>query len=334
MQQCLLFSTKTRVGALLSVLLWGASATAAGAEAPHEPTHVVRQGETLGEIALSHHVSLAALRLANRLKEDKAIRVGQTLKVPAPDRDDAAERGRSIGAAVGREPANGVRPDRTASTHPRMKAGVVRLVRGSETLQTRLLDRRRHLVANKLPEVARLLRFGSGAQHDIDPRLVTLVGMVSDHFGGRDILVVSGFRPYTPRQFTAHSNHNIGRALDFTIPGVSNEALRDFCRTLHNVGVGYYPNSSFVHLDVRNTSTFWIDYAGPGQSPRYHRAESKLDADEGAGEVQDVPSVDDPAGTKADPGPKACDPPGSSSARDQGSVKRDSTGSESVFPSR
>ena len=77
--------------------------------------------------------------------------------------------------------------------------------------------------------------------------------------------MVSGFRPYTTRQFTPHSNHNIGRALDFTVHGVPNETLRDFCRTFRNVGVGYYPNSSFVHLDVRDANAFWIDYAGPGK---------------------------------------------------------------------
>jgi len=48
--------------------------------------------------------------------------------------------------------------------------------------------------------------------------------------------------------------------------------VRDFCRTLGTVGVGYYPNSSFVHLDVRDVPTYWIDYSGPGQAPRYaHR---------------------------------------------------------------
>ena len=47
--------------------------------------------------------------------------------------------------------------------------------------------------------------------------------------------------------------------------------LRDyFRRTFQHVGVGYYPNSSFVHLDVRDgPSAFWIDYSGPGQKAIY-----------------------------------------------------------------
>src|SRR5439155_25811711 len=119
----------------------------------------------------------------------------------------------------------------------------------------------------------------------VGPVLFMLLGMLSDYFGGRDIVVVSGFRPHTTHQFTPHSNHNIGRAIDFTVRGVPNETVRDFCRGFRNVGVGYYLNSSFVHLDVRDANAFWIDYAGAGQAPRYNRPESKDEADEGAGEV-------------------------------------------------
>jgi hypothetical protein len=58
-------------------------------------------------------------------------------------------------------------------------------------------------------------------------------------------------------------------AVDFMIPGVPNEALRDFCLTFANTGVGYYPNSSFLHLDVRDQATYWIDRSGPGEPPQY-----------------------------------------------------------------
>jgi hypothetical protein len=34
--------------------------------------------------------------------------------------------------------------------------------------------------------------------------------------------------------------------------------------------VGYYPNSTFVHLDVRDTPATWIDYSKPGEPPRYN----------------------------------------------------------------
>ena len=273
-----------------------------------DPSYVVKSGDTLGEIAKRNNVSVEALCAANKLDRHDPIKAGQTLSIPAPER--------------------------SAVQSGKVRAGVVRLVRGNETLQTRVLDRRRHLVENTLPEFTRFLRFPDGSTHPIDARLITLVGMVSDHFGGRDLVVVSGFRPYSPRQFTPHSNHNVGRALDFAIRGVTNENLRDFCRTLRNVGVGYYPNSSFVHLDVRKASANWTDFAGPGQAPRYHHPEEKNDADEGAGEVEGVASVDSPAGVKAG----SSETPSAGSAtggKDTGnSSAHDSTGEHSVFPGR
>lgn len=51
--------------------------------------------------------------------------------------------------------------------------------------------------------------------------------------------------------------------------GVPNAALRDFLRTFDDVGVGFYPNSTFVHLDARDYDAYWVDYAGPGEPPRY-----------------------------------------------------------------
>lgn len=140
---------------------------------------------------------------------------------------------------------------------------------------------------------AYLMRAGDGSTHGVDPRLMQLVAKVSDHFGGKKLEVVSGFRPKTPTQFTAHSRHNMGHAIDFRIIGVPNTVLRDYCRSLKNTGCGYYPNSSFVHMDTRDSSAYWIDYSGPGERPRYHPPDAQEGTtaggeDEGAGEV-DVP---------------------------------------------
>jgi hypothetical protein len=62
-----------------------------------------------------------------------------------------------------------------------------------------------------------------------------------------------------------------GLACDFRVEGVKDTELRDYLRrTFDKVGVGYYPNSSFVHLDVRkDRSAFWIDYSGPGDRAVY-----------------------------------------------------------------
>ena len=264
------------------------SAAPLWADPPHEPTYVVKDGDTLSAIAYRYNVSVQALVARNRLDKDKPLKLGKTLTLPPANPSTEARGGGPGGTKEARlGGGSGVRP------------GVVRMIRGQETLELRVLDKRGRLVKNTLPEFTRFLRFPDGSTHLIDPRLVTLLAMVSDHFAGRDIVVVSGFRPYTPRQFTPHSNHNIGRAIDFMVHGIPNETVRDFCRRFRNAGVGYYPNSSFVHLDVRDASAFWIDYAAAGQAPRYHRPESKDEADEGAGEVEGVATVDSPGGARA-----------------------------------
>jgi hypothetical protein len=52
-------------------------------------------------------------------------------------------------------------------------------------------------------------------------------------------------------------------------------------RTFDKVGVGYYPNSVFVHMDTREESGYWIDYSRQGEKPIYGRAglsEKEVDA--------------------------------------------------------
>src|SRR5690606_26670455 len=79
------------------------------------------------------------------------------------------------------------------------------------------------------------------------------------------IRLVSGYRTSS---YVKDSRHRHSSAVDFSIPGVPNSAVRDYLLQLGNVGVGYYPNSTFVHLDVRARSAYWVDYAGPGEAPR------------------------------------------------------------------
>ena len=66
--------------------------------------------------------------------------------------------------------------------------------------------------------------------------------------------------------------HGKGRALDLFVHAVPNEQVFAACRQLRDVGCGYYPNSKFVHLDVRPYGTdrvLWIDDSEPGQPSRY-----------------------------------------------------------------
>jgi uncharacterized protein YcbK (DUF882 family) len=110
----------------------------------------------------------------------------------------------------------------------------------------------------------------------LDARLVERLELAVDHFRkGADsarLVLVSGYRPRS-----AGSYHSIGRALDFRIDGVANDALVAFCKTLPDTGCGFYPNSGFVHMDVRDPGTghiAWTDVSRPGEPPRYVTADS------------------------------------------------------------
>ncbi len=52
------------------------------------------------------------------------------------------------------------------------------------------------------------------------------------------------------RGVAEHSQHMLGHAIDIQVPGASTERLRDAALSLNEGGVGYYPVSHFVHVDV------------------------------------------------------------------------------------
>jgi uncharacterized protein YcbK (DUF882 family) len=105
--------------------------------------------------------------------------------------------------------------------------------------------------------------------HTVNPRLIKLVYRLADHFKARQLNVISGFREATEQN---ESNHTRGMAIDFMIPGIDLAVLARKARQLGHVGVGLYPTSGFIHLDVRDgPSFFWIDRAGPGVSSCLHR---------------------------------------------------------------
>lgn len=68
-----------RVGQKLTIPSQSASTTTATPTGNH---HVVQAGDTLGSIALTHGISVGALKRANNLSSDM-IRIGQKLQVPA-----------------------------------------------------------------------------------------------------------------------------------------------------------------------------------------------------------------------------------------------------------
>jgi uncharacterized protein YcbK (DUF882 family) len=99
----------------------------------------------------------------------------------------------------------------------------------------------------------------------IDPELLDLVWEVYRRSGAKEAIhVVSAYRsPSTNNMLRGrsrssgvakHSQHTLGKAMDFYIPGVKLASLRAVAMQMQIGGVGFYPNSGspFVHLDVGN----------------------------------------------------------------------------------
>jgi uncharacterized protein YcbK (DUF882 family) len=97
----------------------------------------------------------------------------------------------------------------------------------------------------------------------MDPRLFDIVWEAYQAAGGRDYIhVVSAYRsPATnsmlrkrSKGVAEKSQHMLGKAMDFYVPGVKLSKLRAAALRVQGGGVGYYPKSGspFVHLDVGN----------------------------------------------------------------------------------
>ncbi len=95
----------------------------------------------------------------------------------------------------------------------------------------------------------------------MDPHLIDLVWEVQRESGSKEpIWVVCGYRsPQTNAMLRHRSNgvarfsqHMLGRAMDFYIPGMPLEQLRVIGLRLQRGGVGFYPTSGspFVHMDT------------------------------------------------------------------------------------
>jgi uncharacterized protein YcbK (DUF882 family) len=53
-----------------------------------------------------------------------------------------------------------------------------------------------------------------------------------------------------------HSQHMLAKAIDIRVPGVTTSKLRNAALALHAGGVGFYPLSQFVHVDVGPVRTW------------------------------------------------------------------------------
>lgn len=112
--------------------------------------------------------------------------------------------------------------------------------------------------------LARLNRYlrdhRTGEIHEYDPRVFDLLHDLTTALGNPnlEIDVICGYRTAWSNEFLRTHGHGVARhslhmqamAVDIRVPGVPIAKLRDAAIALHRGGVGYYPASDFVHVDV------------------------------------------------------------------------------------
>lgn len=111
-----------------------------------------------------------------------------------------------------------------------------------------------------LAEATRVMRdWRTGDEHYIDPRLFDALSAIRTRLEThRPFAIISGYRsPRTNAMLHARSSgvaensqHVLGKAIDIRIEGVELTHLRNAALDLGAGGVGYYPNSNFVHVDT------------------------------------------------------------------------------------
>jgi uncharacterized protein YcbK (DUF882 family) len=130
-----------------------------------------------------------------------------------------------------------------------------------EELKVNIFNRDGSYNTDVLKQLSHLLRCKrTDTERPIEPRLFAVLSHVHDHFGGRRIEITSGYR----NQRKTTSNHFKGSATDIMIEGVRPKVLRSFIESLDAgfMGVGIYPESGFVHVDIRPPPSYrWIDYS-------------------------------------------------------------------------
>ncbi|WP_090687802.1 DUF882 domain-containing protein [Nitrosomonas sp. Nm34] len=115
-------------------------------------------------------------------------------------------------------------------------------------------------IPSVLRDIEKILRdHRTGRTHAIDLRLLDILQLLSSRMGAKkEFQVVSGYRsPETNKMLALHNSsvakqslHMQGKAIDIRLPEFSLADLRKAALSLKIGGVGYYPDSNFIHLDT------------------------------------------------------------------------------------
>ena len=115
-------------------------------------------------------------------------------------------------------------------------------------------------VPDALQDINNVLRdHRNNAVAIIDPQLLLLLDQVNVKMGSANAFhIISGYRSpesnallnATTTGVAKHSMHMDGKAIDIRMPGRNLAQVRKAAMALRGGGVGYYPDSQFVHMDT------------------------------------------------------------------------------------
>ena len=217
-----------------------------GRKVPGGVKHEVQPGQSLWIIARAYNVSGDRIAAANDFEKGDGVTAGQEILIPgARQVVPVRVKGFSI------QPINFISVWNNKRVNLRLLNDKGRIIQRNRTALSRL--------AGPKGKSKRVRKF--------HPRLIHMLQRVAERYPDKSIEIISGYRVPTPGRRL--SKHNLGQAIDFRVQGVDRKALFEFIRTLPDVGAGYYPNSVFIHMDVRDKPGFWIDYSGIGEPADY-----------------------------------------------------------------
>jgi uncharacterized protein YcbK (DUF882 family) len=122
------------------------------------------------------------------------------------------------------------------------------------------------LISPSLEKINHILRdHRTGETKDIDVRLLDLLHVLSRKVGAnRPFHIISGYRsPRTNAHLRANGSgvaenslHLLGQAVDIRVPDLKLQDLYRTAVSLRGGGVGIYPKSDFVHVDIGRVRTW------------------------------------------------------------------------------
>jgi uncharacterized protein YcbK (DUF882 family) len=128
-------------------------------------------------------------------------------------------------------------------------------------------------IINALKELSYFLRdFRCGEEITIDVHVLDFLCSVLEAVGDPRVTILSAYRTPATNEMLArtrfgvaeHSQHMYGRALDIYLPSRLPEAMLA-ARAMQRGGVGWYPNSRFIHLDAGPVRNWTLGGSGLGR---------------------------------------------------------------------